>query len=116
MRTFGKSTTAVLAAALTLALTAPMSFAASHFEGTWMVQDTNGTPFEIALKADGTAVANRDGEDMSGTWRDENGVAVIRWTEGWTTKIAKAGSGYKKSAYEGAAGGEPANTSEAIKK
>lgn len=116
MRTFGKSTTAVLAAALTLAMTAATSLAASHFEGTWMVQDTNGTPFEIALKADGTAVANRDGEDMTGTWRDENGVAVIRWTEGWTTKIAKAGDGYKKSAYDGDAGGEPTNTSSAMKK
>jgi hypothetical protein len=113
MRTLGKSTTAALAAGLTLAMTAATSVAASNFEGTWMVQDTQGTPFEIALMADGTAVANRDGEDMSGTWRDENGVAVISWTEGWTTKIAKAGNGYKKSAYNG---GEPANTSAAKKK
>ena len=53
---------------------------------------------------------------MSGTWKDENGVAVIRWTEGWTTKIAKAGDSYKKSAYEGDTGGEPTNTSDAVKK
>jgi len=116
MRTIRKTTTAVLAAALALAMTAVAGFAASHFEGTWKVKDTNGTPFQIVLAPDGTATANRAGEDMSGTWEDENGVAVIRWEQGWTTKIAKAGSGYKKSAYEGDTSGQPTNTSDAVKK
>jgi hypothetical protein len=116
MRKFGKTATAGLAAAFILSMTAATSFAASEFEGSWKVKDTKGTPFEIVLGADGSAVAHRGDEDMSGTWKDENGVAVIRWTEGWTTKIAKAGGGYKKTAYKGDTSGDPTNTSDAVKK
>jgi len=116
MRKIGKTMIAVLAGAAALAATAVTSFAASEFEGTWKVKDTKGTPFEIVLAPNGTATAKRDGEDMSGTWRDENGVAVIRWSQGWTTKIAKAGDSYKKRAYEGDTSGQPTNTSDALKK
>jgi hypothetical protein len=116
MRTIGKLTTTGVAAAVALSLTAVTSFAASNYEGTWKVKDTQETLFEIVLAPDGTAAAHRGDEDMSGTWNDENGVAVIRWTEGWTTKIAKAGDGYKKSAYKGDTGGAPTHTSDAVKK
>ncbi|HEX9882093.1 MAG TPA: hypothetical protein VGA65_06260 [Hyphomicrobium sp.] len=115
MRTIGKTTIAVLAGAFALAMTAATSFAASEFAGTWKVKDTSGAPFEIVLAADGTASADRSGEGMSGTWTDEDGVAVIVWKDGWTTKIAKDGDSYKKTAYEGDASGDPTNTSDAEK-
>jgi hypothetical protein len=115
MRNIGKTMIAVLAGAAALALTAATSFAAGEFEGTWKVKDTSGAPFEIVLASDGTASANRAGEDLTGTWKDDNGVAVIVWKGGWTTKIAKEGDSYKKTAYEGDASGEPTNTSDAEK-
>jgi hypothetical protein len=115
MRMIGKKMTAVLVGAAALAVTAVASFAASEFEGTWKVKDTSGTAFEITLTADGKASANRAGEGMSGTWKDEGGVAVISWKDGWTTKIAKEGDAYKKTAYKGDTGGEPTNTSDAEK-
>jgi hypothetical protein len=111
MRTIGKSTLAALAAAFALATTA---FAAGEFEGTWKVKDTKGKAFEIVLAADGTATSNRE-KDMSGTWKEESGAAVITWKTGWTTKIAKEGSAYKKTAYKGAPSGDAANSSDAEK-
>ena len=115
MRTIGKTTVAVLAGALALAVTAATSFAASEFEGTWKVKDTSGKPFEIVLGSDGKASADRSGEKLSGTWKEDGGAAMISWSGGWTTKIAKEGDGYKKTAYEGDTGGEPTNTSDAEK-
>jgi hypothetical protein len=111
----GKTTAALVASGLALALAALPGFAAGEFEGVWKVKDTKGTDFEITLAADGTASANRAGEGMSGTWKDEGGTAVITWKDGWTTKIAKEGDGYKKTAYEKDPGGEPTNTSDAVK-
>jgi hypothetical protein len=116
MRKITKTLTGALAAAGLLAMTAATAFAASEFEGSWMVKDTKGTPFEIVLGGDGKASADRAGEGMSGTWKDESGVAVITWGDGWTTKIEKSGSGYKKTAYKGDTGGAPTNTSDAVKK
>ena len=54
------------------------SFAASEFEGTWAVKNTNGEPFEIALAADGTAKSTLPEADK-GTWKEEGGAAVISW-------------------------------------
>jgi hypothetical protein len=118
MRTIGKTTIAVLAAAAALALTAATSFAAGDFAGTWQVKDTSGTPFEITLGDDGKASANRAGEGMTGTWKEEGDAVVISWSDGWTTKIAKKGDGYSKSAWKKGASmdDEPTNTSEAEKK
>jgi hypothetical protein len=111
MRMIGKFTVVTLAAAFALATTA---FAAGEFEGTWKVKDTKGKAFEIVLAADGTATSNRE-KDMSGTWKEEGGAAVITWKTGWTTKIAKDGSVYKKTAYKGAPSGDAANSSDAEK-
>lgn len=83
--------------------------------GTWKVSDTGGQPFEITLKADGTAQASRAGEGMKGTWKDESGGAVINWDTGWTTKIVKEGASFKKLAYEKDVTGKPKNTSAAEK-
>jgi len=99
MATILKTSIAVAATALLLSATA--AFADHHFAGTWKVKDTSGTDFEIMLGQDGAATANRAGEGMSGKWVEKDGEAVITWSDGWTTKIAKDGDGYKKTAFEG---------------
>lgn len=115
MNTIGKVTTAVFALVVAVAVAACSGPTASPFEGVWKVKDTSGTPFEITLATDGTASANRAGEGMTGTWKDENGTAVISWSDGWTSKIAKEGDVYKKTAFEKDPSGAPTNTSDAEK-
>ena len=102
MKKIAKATGLILAAALALSIAAcsPPSDE-SEFAGTWKVSDTSGAPFEIVLTGDGNASADRSGEALTGTWKEEGGGAVITWSEGWMTKIAKDGAGYKKTAYEG---------------
>ena len=107
--------TGVLAAAFLVSATLT-GIAAGQFEGKWKVTDTSGQPFEITLGADGNATANR-GEGMTGTWKEEGRAAVITWNTGWTTKIAKEGDKFTKSAFKKgeASDGKPANTSAAEK-
>jgi hypothetical protein len=83
-----------------IALTSFATLAASQFEGVWKVQDTSGKPFQITLSTDGSAKADRAGEGLTGTWKEEGGAAVIKWDTGWTTKITKEGDKYKKTAYD----------------
>jgi hypothetical protein len=108
---------AVVAAFLVVALTSVSGFAASDFEGVWTVEDTQGKAFRIRLSAAGKARAKREGEKMKGSWKDEDGTAVITWDSGWTTKIMKDGDTYKKVAFEKGAplDGTPTNTSPAKK-
>ncbi len=88
----------------------------ADFVGTWKVADTSGESFEIVLGEDGTATADRAGEGMTGTWKEDGGAAVISWKSGWTTKIMKDGESYKKVAFEkGGAEGDPTNSSAAEK-
>lgn len=101
MTTTKKMMIGAIAAAAAMALTASASFAEHHFTGTWKVKDTGGNDFQIVLAEDGTASADRAGEGMTGKWTEDAGVAVITWSDGWTTKIAKDGDSYKKTAYEG---------------
>ena len=93
------------------------SLAASQFEGVWKVQDTSGKPFQITLSADGSAKADRAGDGLTGTWKEDGGAAVIKWDTGWTTKITKEGDKYKKTAYDkdNPLDGPPTNSSEAEK-
>jgi hypothetical protein len=98
MHTIGKATTVVLAAVFAIAMTTFFSLASSDFEGVWKVKDMAGQPFEITLSSGGAAKASR-GEGMVGTWKEEGNTAVITWNTGWTTKIAKEGDQYKKTAY-----------------
>lgn len=107
--------TLLIGAVAALGLMTGAAFAADDFAGTWQVKDTNGTPFEITLSEDGSASANRAGEGMKGTWKAEDGVAVISWEDDWTTKISKDGDGYKKTAYKGDTSGDPTNSSDATK-
>lgn len=91
---------ALAAGAAALALTSVASFAASHYEGTWRVKDTEGTPFDIILTSDGKANAHLRGEEKIGTWSEKNGAVVIKWKDGWHSKIAKHGDGYMKKSWD----------------
>jgi hypothetical protein len=115
--TFAKVAAAALAAVFAIALTSFATLAASQFEGVWKVQDTAGKPFQITLSADGSAKADRAGEGLTGTWKEEGGAAVIKWDTGWTTKIIKEGDKYKKTAYDKGKplDGPPTNSSDAEK-
>jgi hypothetical protein len=109
--------TAALVAGLVLAMASFASFAASEFEGTWAVKNTKGEPFEITLAADGGAKSTLPEADK-GTWKEEGGTVVISWESGWTTKIAKEGDKFVKTAFKKGAAldGPPTNTSDAVKK
>ena len=72
----------------------------SGFVGTFKTQDTQGNPMSITLDEEGSASGERGGEQISGSWKDEGGTAVITWSDNWTTKIAKDGESYSKSAYQ----------------
>jgi len=115
--TFAKVAAAALAAVFAIALTSFATLAASQFEGVWKVQDTSGKPFQITLSADGSAKADRAGEGLAGTWKEEGGAAAIKWDTGWTTKITKEGNKYKKTAYDKGQplDGPPTNSSDAEK-
>jgi hypothetical protein len=92
-------------------------FAASEFQGTWNVKDTAGKAFQITLAVDGSAKADREGESMIGTWKQQGSTAVITWNTGWTTKISEQGGSYTKTAFkkDEPLNGEPANSSSAEK-
>lgn len=84
--------------------------------GTYKTVDTQDNPMEIVLKDDGVATGSRADENLTGSWKAEEGDAVvITWGDGWTTKIAKDGDGYKKSTWEGAMEGDPTHTASAEK-
>jgi hypothetical protein len=87
----------------------------SALAGKYKTEDTQGKPLEITLTADGKASGQRENETLSGTWKEEGGAAIVTWGDGWTTKIAKEGDTYKKSAWEGAMEGEPSHTAAAEK-
>jgi hypothetical protein len=87
----------------------------SDLAGSYKTEDTQGKPLEITLMADGKASGKREDESLTGTWKEEGGAAVITWGDGWTTKIAKKGDSYEKSAWEGAMEGEPTHTAAAEK-
>jgi hypothetical protein len=114
MRMIGKTTTAAVALAFAIALAACSNSTPSQFAGTWKTKDTTGGAFDITLAADGKATADRHGEALMGTWKEEGGAAVIKWDSGWTTKIAKEGDTYKKTGYEKDASASSAS-SDAVK-
>ena len=90
----------LVAVVLAIALSSCADVGASEFVGKWNTEDTQGKPMEITLSEDGSAAGAREGEDMTGTWKEEDGAAVINWNTGWTTKIVKEGDKYRKMAYE----------------
>ena len=92
--------------------------AAGEFEGSWILDDSNGKPFEATFSHDGKASGTHGDAMKHGTWKEENGAAIIHWTTGWTTLIEKNGDSYVKTAFKPGASltGPPTNTSPAIKK
>ena len=90
---------------------------AGEFDGSWQLKDTHGKPFEVTLKQDGTATGTMEMLHDQGTWKEESGAAVIHWKTGWTTRIAKKGNKYVKTAFkpDASLSGKPTNTSEAKK-
>ena len=43
----------------------------------------------------------RADESVAGKWKEnKKGAAVIRWEDGWTTKLSKKGDSYRKVAFE----------------
>ena len=74
--TFAKVAAVALAAVFAITLTSFATLAASQFEGVWKVQDTSGKPFQITLSVDGSAKADRAGEGLTGTWKEEGGATA----------------------------------------
>ena len=88
---------------------APSGGGSSAVAGTYKTQDTQGNPMTINLSEDGSATGDRGDEKLTGSWKDEGGGAVmITWSDEWTTKIAKDGDTYTKTAYKnGTQDGDP---------
>lgn len=118
MRKTTRTLISLAAGAAALALTSAASFAASQFEGTWKVKDTEGTPFDIKLSKNGDANAHLRGEEKIGTWKEKDGMVVISWKDGWHSQIAKNGDGYMKKSWDEkkTMDDAPTNSSDAIKK
>jgi hypothetical protein len=72
----------------------------SAFVGKYMTMDTQGQEMTITLDDDGSASGSRAEESLSGSWKEEGNAAVITWSDNWTTKIAKDGDKYMKTAYK----------------
>ena len=71
------------------------------FVGTYKTQDTLGNPMTINLAEDGSASGERAGDALTGSWKEEaGGTVAITWADGWTTKLAKDGDKYSKTAYK----------------
>ncbi len=94
------------------------SVMAGEFDGSWTLNDTNGKPFQATFSKDGTASGTHGDAMKHGTWKEENGAAVIHWNTGWISVIEKNGNKYIKKAYKPGTSmtDRPTNTSDAIKK
>ena len=69
-----------------------------RFIGKWEVGDGAGNNFFITLHDDGAAM--RSMGDVHGKWVYVEGEARVTWDDGAQDAIRKAGTGYKKYAYE----------------
>ena len=97
-----------------LALTAGAAFA-DHFVGTWKVKDTAGKDFQIVIAKDGSATGEHAGKPMKGKWAEKGDAVTVTWDTGWTTSIAKSGSGYTKTSTEGGAEKDKGSAAEKVK-
>lgn len=114
---FNLNKISALLAATTLMIGVSISAMAGEYDGTWKLKDTHGKPFEVTLNQDGTATGALENMSDQGTWKEDNGAAVIQWKTGWTTRIAKKGSKYLKTAFKPGTSltDKPTSTSVAIK-
>ena len=94
------------------------SVMAGEFEGSWVLDDSNGKPFEATFSKDGTASGTHGDSMKHGTWKEVDGAVVISWKTGWTTRIAKQGDKYVKTSFKPGTTitDTPTDTSEAKKK
>jgi hypothetical protein len=97
-RFLARTTAAVAAIALAIALTGASVLAAEGFVGKYKTTDTDGKPFTIWLSDNGSANGDRANEGLQGMWKEEGNAAVITWDSGWVTKITKDGDKYTKTA------------------
>lgn len=72
--------------------------------GTWSLTDSENELFNVMLQPDGAAVSTWwKGDDGAkgerGRWMIENGVLVVRWTDGWIDAVRRGHSGYEKYSY-----------------
>jgi hypothetical protein len=91
---------------------------AESFNGTWVLEDTKGDPFEIQLKEDGSATGTHDEDMKYGSWEKKDEKVFIYWGTGWITVIGKQGDNFIKEAFKpgDSLEGKPTNTSSARKK
>ncbi len=99
IRISGKVAAIAAAAILAIAL-ASCSGSDSGWVGKYKTSDTQGNPMEITLSDDGTATGTRENENLTGSWKDGGDTVEITWGENWTTKLAKDGDKYTKTAYK----------------
>lgn len=90
---------------------------AGEFEGGWVLNDSNGKPFDVSLNADGTASGTHNDSMKEGTWIEVDDAAIIHWNTGWVTRITRQGDKYFKQAFKPGTSlsDNPANTSDAQK-
>lgn len=72
----------------------------SAFVGTYKTTDTQGEDMSITLDDDGSASGTRADESLDGSWKQDGDAVTITWSDEWTTKIAKSGDTYTKTAYK----------------
>ncbi|WP_372930711.1 hypothetical protein [Methyloceanibacter sp.] len=89
---------AAVLAAIVAVLASTASFAGDQ-TGTYMTEDTKGNAFRIVLAGDGMATGSKDGHDLNGTWTKDGDAAVIKWSTGWITTLARDGDAYKKAVH-----------------
>lgn len=94
------------------------SVLAGEYEGSWLLKDTHGGSFEATLNSDGTASGTHGDAMKHGSWTETDRAVIIHWNTGWTTRIAKQGDHYVKTAFKPgtALTDTPTDTSTAKKK
>ena len=101
---FLSNTAAILAAAFfALAIAScdvPSEDGGSAWAGTYKTADTQGQEMTITLDDDGSASGKRADESLDGSWKQDGDAVTITWSDSWTTKIAKEGDKYTKTAYK----------------
>ena len=91
-------------------------------EGTWALTDSENALFNVNLLNDGVAISNwfkgPDGaKGEHGTWKVENGVLLLNWTDGWLDVIQLGHIGFEKYSYAPRANrqGPPTSFGQAVK-
>ncbi len=108
IRISSKVAAIVAAAILAIAVASCSGSSDSAYAGKYKTADTQGKEMTITLVKDGSAMGEREGESLKGTWKEDGGAAMVTWDETWSTKISKEGDKYMKTAYkDGKQDGEP---------